>query len=529
MEILSFGDLLGPITSTSFSFPYGTGKEALLLFFVMLLMFFLFDGGQDRGGDLRIRLDRRLSLQRRYPPGRDARGRDRFRGHSPSRSLENSDGKRRKKHHDDGQSDFSGSLKILDGIEDQVKERKITSSDSKFTLREKLKEVQSDINTLDHRRLQLEIDVEEKIQEADILTSRIEELETQLHKEKEEGKRIASKIKKFVKAHNRHSRIQDDLKRQVIVCFESLNAVSLSQARLQKLGYQLGSDASGAAGNEEDSSINIVSDGETTNYHLLGPKNDMQTKSSPNKRKLHAGRNTADVTIAEANLTRGGGHRAESRQFEKPSRWNVHPSQSNVDTEVEAANNGDSNHGPLADESKSKGGKNVSAGFSSADKVNLYVPSQGLASGLLLTSMAAHAITEEVEMDSAGVEKGTIYEAARVPFKLPPPPPIPQNVYFQLKHEPPLCIYLSKYEHCVLQYEGDDENVDVDGLKIKDIYGEGCADWLESPCVLIRVMPSAMAAGREKVSAKDMPFRRACLIFCCTCCQDLPPPGDYCF
>ncbi|KAL5794032.1 hypothetical protein ACOSP7_002626 [Xanthoceras sorbifolium] len=383
-----------------------------------------YNGGQDRGGDLRIRLDRRLSLQRRYPPGRDARGRDRFRGHSPSRSLENSDGKRRKKHHDDGQSDFSGSLKILDGIEDQVKERKITSSDSKFTLREKLKEVQSDINTLDHRRLQLEIDVEEKVQEADILTSRIEELETQLHKEKEEGKRIASKIKKFVKAHNRHSRIQDDLKR--------------SQARLQKLGYQLGSDASGAAGNEEDSSINIVSDGETTNYHLLGPKNDMQTKSSPNKRKLHAGRNTADVTIAEANLTRGGGHRAESRQFEKPSRWNVHPSQSNVDTEVEAANNGDSNHGPLADESKSKGGKNVSAGFSSADK------SQGLASGLLLTSMAAHAITEEVEMDSAGVEKGTIYEAARVPFKLPPPPPIPQNVYFQ--------------------YEGDDENVDVDGL-----------------------------------------------------------------
>ncbi|KAK3184336.1 hypothetical protein Dsin_031622 [Dipteronia sinensis] len=156
---------------------------------MLLMFFFLFNGGRDyRGGDLRVKLERRLSLQRRFSPGRDARGRDRFRGHSPSRSLEKSDKKRRKKQHD-GQSDFSGSLKISDGIEDRVKEGQFTSSDSKIALREQLREVQLDINTLDDRRLQLEICVEEKVQEADILTSRIEELETQLHKEKEDGKR----------------------------------------------------------------------------------------------------------------------------------------------------------------------------------------------------------------------------------------------------------------------------------------------------------------------------------------------------
>ncbi|KAK1552958.1 hypothetical protein Q3G72_026359 [Acer saccharum] len=65
------------------------------------------------------------------------------------------------------------------------------------------------------------------------------------------------------------------------------------------LGYQLGSYASGAAGNVENLSVDIVSDGETTNYHLLGPQTEMQTTSSPNKKKLHAGRDSADVTIPE--------------------------------------------------------------------------------------------------------------------------------------------------------------------------------------------------------------------------------------
>ncbi|KAH9793059.1 zinc finger CCCH domain-containing protein 13 [Citrus sinensis] len=247
-------------------------------------------GGPDyRVGDLRDKLDRRLSPQKIYSPGRDTRGRNRFRGLSPSRSPENkSDRKRWKKQHLDGPREFSASLKISDGIDDRVKERKFTPSDSKVVLLEQLKEVQLDINVLEDRKLQLETNEEEKGQEADILSSRIKELETQLQKEKEESKRIASKIKKFVKAHNRHSQMQDELKR--------------SQARLQKLGYHLGLDATKVGGNEEDSSINIMSDEETTNYHLVDPQNEKQTIPSPNKKKLHVDRDTTNGFVPEGTL-----------------------------------------------------------------------------------------------------------------------------------------------------------------------------------------------------------------------------------
>lgn len=47
--------------------------------------------------------------------------------------------------------------------------------------------------------------------------------------------RIASKIKKFVKAHNHHSRIQDELKRQVMVFFEPLTTVQLIDLLLLSL------------------------------------------------------------------------------------------------------------------------------------------------------------------------------------------------------------------------------------------------------------------------------------------------------
>ncbi|KAK3184332.1 hypothetical protein Dsin_031618 [Dipteronia sinensis] len=117
-------------------------------------------------------------------------------------------------------------------------------------------------------------------------------------------------------------------------------------------------------------------------FKVSREKTEMQTISTPKKKKLHAGWDSTDVTIPEA---RGGRHQAESRQFEKkPSRWNVQLAQSNVDTEVEAANNG-----------VPKGGKNVSAGFSSADK------SKVLGSGSLLpsTGIAAHVIEQEVEIE----------------------------------------------------------------------------------------------------------------------------------
>ncbi|ESR60743.1 zinc finger CCCH domain-containing protein 13 [Citrus sinensis] len=382
---------------------------------------FLCDGGPDyRVGDLRDKLDRRLSPQKIYSPGRDTRGRNRFRGLSPSRSPENkSDRKRWKKQHLDGPREFSASLKISDGINDRVKERKFTPSDSKVVLLEQLKEVQLDINVLEDRKLQLETNEEEKGQEADILSSRIKELETQLQKEKEESKRIASKIKKFVKAHNRHSQMQDDLKR--------------SQARLQKLGYHLGLDATKVGGNEEDSSINIMSDEETTNYHLVDPQNDKQTIPSPNKKKLHVDRDTTNGFVPEANLTKDGGRVAESVHLKEVSWWNQHPT----------------NHGSVADESKLKG-KNVSTSWFSAQAKNVRSAN---ALALPSTGIAAHVNDEEIEVEveqieeidmaSAGTGKGATYMAKGLQFRLPPPLPIPRNAY--------------------IERVGDDENVDVVG------------------------------------------------------------------
>ncbi|KAH9793055.1 zinc finger CCCH domain-containing protein 13 [Citrus sinensis] len=367
-------------------------------------------GGPDyRVGDLRDKLDRRLSPQKIYSPGRDTRGRNRFRGLSPSRSPENkSDRKRWKKQHLDGPREFSASLKISDGIDDRVKERKFTPSDSKVVLLEQLKEVQLDINVLEDRKLQLETNEEEKGQEADILSSRIKELETQLQKEKEESKRIASKIKKFVKAHNRHSQMQDELKR--------------SQARLQKLGYHLGLDATKVGGNEEDSSINIMSDEETTNYHLVDPQNEKQTIPSPNKKKLHVDRDTTNGFVPEANLTKDGGRVAESVHLKEVSRWNQHPT----------------NHGSVADESKLKG-KNVSTSWFSAQAKNVRSAN---ALALPSTGIAAHVNDEEIEVEveqieeidmaSAGTGKGATYMAKGLQFRLPPPLPIPRNAYIEV-------------------------------------------------------------------------------------------------
>ncbi|KAH9793056.1 zinc finger CCCH domain-containing protein 13 [Citrus sinensis] len=382
-------------------------------------------GGPDyRVGDLRDKLDRRLSPQKIYSPGRDTRGRNRFRGLSPSRSPENkSDRKRWKKQHLDGPREFSASLKISDGIDDRVKERKFTPSDSKVVLLEQLKEVQLDINVLEDRKLQLETNEEEKGQEADILSSRIKELETQLQKEKEESKR--------------------------------------SQARLQKLGYHLGLDATKVGGNEEDSSINIMSDEETTNYHLVDPQNEKQTIPSPNKKKLHVDRDTTNGFVPEvtsvlvsldfrspilflilfnaaslgvlANLTKDGGRVAESVHLKEVSRWNQHPT----------------NHGSVADESKLKG-KNVSTSWFSAQAKNVRSAN---ALALPSTGIAAHVNDEEIEVEveqieeidmaSAGTGKGATYMAKGLQFRLPPPLPIPRNAY--------------------IERVGDNENVDVVG------------------------------------------------------------------
>lgn len=392
-----------------------------------------YSGRRDyQGSDLRDKLDRRNSPPQKYSPVRDARGRQTLRDYSSSRSLERKR-TRRKKLDFDGQGDFSESLRISEGTEDQVKEGKITSTDLKDVLEEQLKKVQSEVNVLDHRKFQLGVCLEERVQEADSLTSRIQELEAQLHKEKEERKRITSKIKKFGKAHNRYSRIQDELKR--------------SQVRLQKFGDQLGLDIARNGANEEDS-INILSDGETIGFPVTSPHNELPSDASPGKKRLC-------VNLDPSEETKQGGHLDKTDRFKKLSRWNVQPAQSNQGKEMELMNKAvnDEICSPRPLVYGGKRGKTVPTSIITADKI------KGLEPALVVpsTSMAGHVLDEEVEIEledkievtetaATRIEKGRAYEIIDMSFPLPPPPPIHQANYSL--------------------HEGDDGNVDVDGLEM---------------------------------------------------------------
>ncbi|XP_028056020.1 zinc finger CCCH domain-containing protein 13 isoform X2 [Camellia sinensis] len=414
----------------------------LLMLYHVMVRLASYNGRRDyRNSDLRDKIDRRHSPPRRYSPERDTRGRHTLRGYSPISSPGKSDRKRRKKHQLDGQSDFSGSAKISDGSDDRIRHRKLTSSDSKGVLGEQLSQVQTEINMLNSHKGQLEIYLEESVQEVDCLNSQIQELEMQLCQEKEECKRITSKIKKFVKAHNRYSRLQDELKR--------------SHDRLQKLGDHLGSDAA-RLGATEDSSINILSDGEPAGNHAMSPPNQLQKNVSPNKKRLQVNVEAAEESKS-ANLMKGEGTMMGTIRLQKNSRWNMQHFQYNNNKEAEIEDNGNNNRRTLANEDMPKRGKNLFTNVSSAEKF------KGSEPGLILppTSMAAHAVDEVletievedlevVETASAGVHKGGTSGIPGLPFPLPPPPPppprpVPQNGY--------------------PQYQGEDENVDVEALE----------------------------------------------------------------
>ncbi|KAF2284995.1 hypothetical protein GH714_034209 [Hevea brasiliensis] len=339
-----------------------------------------------RGGDLRDKLDKRLSPQRRISPGRNTRSRHTFHGSSPSRSIEkNSDRKRRKKQHFDGQSDLSRSLKSSDGAEDR------------------LIEAESEIDLLDQQKSQLKTLVEEKVEEADILTSRVLELDFQLSKEKEEYRR--------------------------------------SQVRLQRLGDHLGSDTTINGGNEEDSSINIVSDGEAPGYHTVCPPNEVHNNHSLARKSYILGIelrlkrfNCSDILCrisqeyCDANLTHGGGYHVETTRLGKLS-------QLNACKEVEMVESGNDGHQPTTNGSKQKRGHSVSASMPSADKPK----GSGLGLSAPSTSMAAHAIDELVEIE------------------------VEENI--EVVETTSVEIDKGATTYGVRRYKGKDENVDVEGLE----------------------------------------------------------------
>ncbi|KAG5545512.1 hypothetical protein RHGRI_017866 [Rhododendron griersonianum] len=341
-----------------------------------------------------------------------------LRGEGYSRSSspgKRSEKKRRNRQQLDGQSDFSGSGKISDGTEDHVRDRKLTPSDSKGVLREQdmiffllliyaqLRQVQSDINMLSSHKSELQTYLEERVQEVDCLTSRIQELEMQLGQEKGECKR--------------------------------------SHDRLQKLGEELASDATRLV-NEEDSGINILSEGDITGNLRLSPLNELQKIASPNKKRLRVNVETAEE-LKSANLTKGEGTLTGVARSVKHSRWNEQHAQFNNTRDGEVDYNGIGDHRTVANEAIPKRGKIVFANVPSAEKF------KGSELGLVPpTGMAAHAVDEgletmEVEGDldvfetaSAAVEKGATYGMQGLPFPLPPPPPpLSHHAYSKYKDE----------------------------------------------------------------------------------------------
>ncbi|WCJ37603.1 Zinc finger CCCH domain-containing protein 13 [Euphorbia peplus] len=384
--------------------------------------FHSFNGNRDRrSGDLRDKLDRRLSPRRKYSPERDRRGWRTFHGSSPSKSFQkNGDKKRRKTEHFDERSDFSGSFRGSDGVGDQVKRRKSESTDSRIVLKDQIKEVQSEINILDQKKSQLRSLVKEKDEETDVLTSRIQELDAQLSKEKEECKRITSKIKKFIKAHKRYVRVQEELQK--------------SKIRLQKLGDELGSGTNIVGDNEEDSSINIVSDG-TPGSHAIYLRDGAFNNSSLVEKNMCAKHDGAEELRKGSNM-RG-----------KTSGWDTQLDSLKVNKTMVIADNENDRHQSVGNEVRQRKGKSVSVSISSSDKV------KGSGSGVQApsTSMAAHAINEIVEIENVEednvevlqTQTQTAYEARKLPFLLPPPPPVLPTTAWS-------------------QYKGIDENVDVE-------------------------------------------------------------------
>ncbi|XP_050380169.1 zinc finger CCCH domain-containing protein 13 isoform X2 [Argentina anserina] len=367
------------------------------------------------GSDLRERIDRSYSPKRGYSPARDARGRHTLSEYSPSRSPEK-ESKRRKRQHLDDHSDYSGSLRIPNKPENEAKE-------ARSVFQKQLQVVQSELKMVEQGRSQLEVKLGERSQEVGSLTSKIQELEAQLYKEKEECKRISHKVKKFVKTYSHHSRIQEQLKR--------------SQVRLNKLGEQLGLDTYVTDVNEDVSSINVISDGETDFPVTLNKK--WMSDVSPIKTRLNVIKDSAQEPKQSAHLT---------RRPQKLSQWNINPAQSNFVNGNDAINNG-----ILAKDGKHERRKTASSSVVYADLLK----SSESRPEVPTTSMAAHAVDTEIDIELEGelenvdvasrrIEGEPTYESGIFLLPLPPPPSFPPNNFSQ--------------------NEGDDEFVDiVDGVE----------------------------------------------------------------
>ncbi|KAI5069524.1 hypothetical protein GOP47_0015825 [Adiantum capillus-veneris] len=217
-----------------------------------------------RGGDLRERLQRRHSPHsKRLSPGRDSRGRqDRRQSHSrsplrgrSSRSASPAREKKRQRHDDSvaNLSDVSGELKDqttwTNGSAD--KNSKSQSPDPLDILEDELQDVDGEIEALNERLIHYQGLIDDKTKLINDLSAKNTDLDAKMQREHEESKRCNSKLKKFLKLHLRCIRAQEEVKK--------------TQARLQKLVEDLPvCDSQRLPTVGEDSDVNIVSDGDGT-------------------------------------------------------------------------------------------------------------------------------------------------------------------------------------------------------------------------------------------------------------------------
>ncbi|KAF9588777.1 hypothetical protein IFM89_015504 [Coptis chinensis] len=414
-----------------------------------------FNGRRDyRGTDLRDKLERRHSPQRRYSPGRDFRGRHALhgqkqlsydRGYNPSRSPSRSERRHRMKQHVDGQSDISGSVRVSDGS-DGYKGRKLVSSSAKDELEDQLNQVQLDVDMLDNRKCALEVRAKAKPQ-VNIGSSDTYFVVYNF--------RLNSTIKKVIKVHTRYSKAQEELKRQVLILY----SVFRSQARLQRLGDQLSSNASRPNAIDEDSSVNVASDGEPYGDNGLSPRDARRNLPSPSKKRTRISYEASE----EAKTANSRKLLVRAPVSEKFAQVDLVATRSDnycKDTDVpnKVLMGGNGLRAGANEENNNKRRKNDSLGIAPMEKV------KGLESGHVLhpTCMAAHAVDEHIEaieveekielVDAAATvyEKNTRRERASLPC-LPPPPPLPPSLKSAYK-----------------QHNGEDEDVDVEHLDVEE-------------------------------------------------------------
>ncbi|XP_021746070.1 zinc finger CCCH domain-containing protein 13-like isoform X2 [Chenopodium quinoa] len=359
----------------------------------------------NRDNDLRSKLDRKRSPLHKSSPRRDANGSRAYKRFSPSQPSKRR--KLRTHEHEDGRNKYSGGFKCQNGSAESEKDKLHILSNSRNVVEDELTQLEYEVDVLFNQKSQMEIAFQERVQEADNLSSRIRDLEAQLCDEKEKSKRVNSKIKKLIRAHVHHSRMQDELKR--------------SQIQLEQLVGELGTDAIPIVSVSENLDVNVIS-----NEEFL----ELKDSASPAKKQVH---DSMEASQGGNSATTARGHGARvlgSRRNPLVSFGGHQEAEAGLSEENPQLQNIASKH------------------FDPYDKVkesNFMVPP---------TSMAAHAVDfiELMEAEENPEMLGTPKCVENsLPFLLPPLPTVSQNNY--------------------IQYEGDDENVDVDGLEeLEEVY-----------------------------------------------------------